>query len=181
MPSPSSAYALDEIKAWFIHLGAFRAACVGTNAMHMNLLIFASAAITTVLPTTADQNNFIVAAVSATGYDDMALSDVATTYKTFGALLDHWNPLSTAIAHHLWSLSVPPLQGGASADFWKALVSTAFPGGSRGAAWAGVMNGLAATFAPECFTTPFQTKVNVAFDTIGTKISDLVPQIAGLG
>jgi hypothetical protein len=181
MPSLSPSDALNDIKAWFVHLRAFRSACVGTNAMHMDLLTFANAGITTVLPSAADQNNFIVAAVNATGYNDMALSDLTTTYKTFEALLDHWNPLITPIALYLWSLSVSSLQGGASADFWKALVSTAFPGGSGGAAWTGVKNGLASALAPECFTAAFQTKVNTGVDAAGTKISDLVPQIAGLG
>jgi hypothetical protein len=181
MSNLSPTDALDDIKAWFVHLRAFRSACVGTNAMDMNLLTFANAAITSVLPTSAEQNNFIVSAVDATGYNDMALSDLSTTYKTFEALLDHWNPLITPIALYLWSLSIPSLQGGASADFWKALISTAFPGGSKGVAWTGVMNGLASAFAPECFTGTFQTKVNAAVDAAGTKISDLVPQIAGLG
>jgi hypothetical protein len=181
MSNLSSADALDSIKAWFVHLRAFRLACVGTNAMDMNLLTFANAAITAVLPTSAEQNNFIVSAVNATGYNDMALSDLSTTYKTFEALLNHWNPLITPVALYLWSLSVPSMQGGASADFWKALVSTAFPGKSDGVAWTGVMNGLASAFAPECFTAGFRTKVNVAFDAAGTKIGDLVPQIAVLG
>jgi hypothetical protein len=181
MASLSADDASDEIKAWFDHLDDFRESCVGTNAAVMNPLTFANAAITTILPTTAEQNNFIVKAVAATGYNDMALSDLTTTYKTFEALLDHWNPLITPIALYLWSLAVPSLQGGASADFWKALVSTAFPGGSKGAAWTRVMTGLSSAFAPECFTTAFQTKVNAAVDAAGTKISDLVPQIAGLG
>ncbi|HTU43283.1 MAG TPA: hypothetical protein VMF10_16360 [Candidatus Aquilonibacter sp.] len=181
MPQLSTADALDEVKEWFAQLGLFRAACVGTNTTGMNVLEFADASIITILPSTADQENFIAAAVSATGYNDMAITDLTTTYKSFEALLDHWNPLITSIALYLWSLAVPSLQGTASADFWKAPVSTAFPSKSTDPPWKGVMDGLASVFPPECLTAGFQQKINNAFDANGTKISDIVPQIATLG
>jgi hypothetical protein len=178
MPSPSPDTA--DLKAWFTHLRAFQSACPGTNVNKIDLLTFANTTITTALPSTADQNTFIVSAVNATGFNSMALSDL-TTYKTFVALLDHWNPLITPVAIYLRSLSIPALQGASSADFYKALVSTAFPGGSKGAAWTKVMAGLTSSFDPVCFTSAFQVKINTAVDAAGTKISDLVPQIAGLG
>lgn len=181
MPNLSPTDAFSDIRAWFDHLSAFRSACVGTNVMHMDLLTFANVPITTVLPTTAEQDNFIVAAVDATGYDDMALSDLTTTYRTFQALLNHWNPLVTPVSLYLWSLSVPSLQSGTSADFWRVLVSAAFPGKSNDPVWTGVMNGLASAFAPECFTLGFRRTVNSMFDIATTKISDIAPQIAGLG
>ena len=102
MPSPPPpGYALSQINAWVVHLRAFHSACIGTNALKMDLPAFANNSITAVLPTTAEQNNFIVAAITATDYNDMELSDLTATYKTFKALLNNWNPLITPVALYL--------------------------------------------------------------------------------
>src|ERR1039458_7985993 len=114
---------------WFTNLRQFRTSCNNTTANNMDFLTFANSPITNILPTDNEQKTFVTSAAAVTGYDDMDVSNLAT-YKTYEVLLDNWNPLFTAIAVLLQSLSTSDLQGASSADYLIALVSTAFPGGS---------------------------------------------------
>jgi hypothetical protein len=174
-----AATASDGIAQWFTGLRAFQSACIGTNVSN-NLLTFANTTIATVLPTDAEKSNFVTRAVAATGFDDMAIADL-TTYGTFEALLDNWNALVTRVAIYLQSVSASTLQSSASADFWGASLSVAFPGGSAGNVWTEAMHGLASAIPASCFSSNFQQQLNGTVDTGTKKISDLVPQIAGLG
>jgi hypothetical protein len=176
MPPPPPTQSLDDVREWFTHLRAFRTACVGNNTP-ANLLAFANETITTILPTTAEQQNFVVKAVEATGYNDMDVSDLAN--RTFLALLDIWNPLITPLAQYLWGVS--PLNNLSSGEFYRSLCSDAFPGGGNGPLWKNANQGLANAFDTQCFTLGFQTKIAATVSASTTKISDLVPKIAVLG
>lgn len=171
---PSQAVAL-----WFTYLRELQADCINTNASKMDLLTFANTKILTALPTTAEQNAFIVAAKGAPGFD-LSTSQLST-YATFEALLDHFNPLTTYVGVLLQSLAASPFPSGAAADFWKASIATAFPGGSNGAPWQAAMQALASVIPAVCFTAGFQTKVNSTVDAANSKMSDVITQIAVLG
>lgn len=177
MPSISPT---EGLALWFNNLRQLQAACNNTSVSKMDLLTFANTTIINVLPTAAEQNNFLVSAVSSTGYDDMAVADL-TTYKTFEGLLDNWNPLATAVAVLLQSLAVPALQGVGSADFMNATVATAFPGGSTGPVWSNALASLKSNIPAICFTAAFQTKIDATVDKAQSKMSDLIAQIAVLG
>jgi hypothetical protein len=170
----------DGLALWFTNLRQFQKACNNTSVSKMDLLSFANCSIITVLPTATEQKTFLTSASVSTGYDDIAIADL-TTYKTFEALLDNWNPLATAIAVLLQSLAVPSLQGVGSADFLNATVASVFPGGNVGLAWANALASLKSNIPAICFTPAFQAKIDITVDKAGSKMSDLIPQIAVLG
>ena len=178
MPSISPS---QNLAFWFTNLRQFQTATNNTSAIKMTLLTFANSPITPILPSTTEQDTFIVSVGASTGYTDMNNTDLTTTYKSFEALLDHWNPLPTATAIVLQSLAVPALQGTAGADFLSALVSDAFPGGSTGADWTTALGVLTSSIPAVCFTATLQTAVNKTVDTATSKMSDLISQIAVLG
>ncbi len=177
MPSISPDPGIDF---WFKNLRQFQAACINTTAAKEDLLTFANHSCTAALTTSAEQNNFITAAAASTGYDDMAVADL-TTYKTFAGLLNNWNSLPTAVAILLQSLAVPSLQTVPSKAFMKAAVADALPGGSAGPAWQAALAALTASIPPVCFTQGFRDAIAKTVDKQGSKMSDLIPQIAGLG
>ena len=168
------------IALWFKNLSQFQDACINTTAYKADLLTFSKMSCTTELPSPEEQKNFVTAAAAATGYDNMAVADLAT-YKTFAGLLNNWNPLPTAVAVLLQSLAVEALQNVPSKAFMKALVSVAFPGGSIGPAWNAALAVLTASIPTICFTKDFQTAVAVTVDKPVSTMSILIPQIAGLG
>jgi len=168
------------VELWFTNLRQFQAACINTTAYKASLLTFANTTCCADLPSLAEQSNFVSAAAASTGYDDMAVADLAT-YKTFAGLLNNWNPLPTAVAVLLQSLAVEALQNVPSKAFMKALVSVAFPGGSIGPAWNAALAVLTASIPTICFTKDFQTAVAVTVDKPVSTMSILIPQIAGLG
>jgi hypothetical protein len=180
LPLPVSS--LADMETWLHVLWQFRSFCVGNN-VPKNLLKFAQSKITTILPTTADANNFLVQVQTSLGYSDISLADLTTNYKTFQDLANHWDALVTPVADYLWYYSDGSLHG-AFHDFWNSDCKTAFPAGSGVSPWTVIMTGLSLAFAsaPECFTPKLQTQINQAVDKgIGTKIPALVQQIAGLG
>jgi hypothetical protein len=170
----------NGIANWFYDLRELQAACNSTAASAMNLLQFADANIVAVLPTATEQSTFLTSAANSTGIDDISTADL-TNFKTFEGLLDFWRPLITPIGILLQSLAAPALQGIASADLMNALVSDAFPGGSKAASWTSALNSLASSIPAICFTAKFQTTINAAVDKAGTKMSDLIAMIAVLG
>jgi hypothetical protein len=145
----------------------------------MDLLTFANTKIATVLPSANEQNQFIVAAKSSPGFD-LSISQL-TTYSSFEALLDHFNPLTTYVGVLLQSLAVAPYPSGSTADFWKAQVSSAYPGGSSGAPWKAALSALSSAIPAVCFTQPFQKKINGLVDKAGSTMSDVISTIAVLG
>jgi hypothetical protein len=177
MPSSTPS---QGIANWFYDLRELQAACNSTAITAMNLLDFADANIVASLPTATEQSTFLTSAASSTGIDDMSTADL-TGFKTFEGLLDFWRPLTTPISILLQSLAAPALQGIASSDFMNALVSDAFPGGSKAAPWINALSSLASSIPAICFTAKFQTSINAAVDEARTKISDLIPMIAVLG
>ncbi len=177
MPSISPDPGIDF---WFKNLRQFQAACINTPAAREDLLTFANHSCTAALPTSAEQNNFITAAAASTGYDDMAVADLAAC-KTFAGLLNNWNSLATAVAILLQSLAVPALQTVPSKTFMKAAVAAAFPGGSAGPAWQAALSALTASIPAICFTKDFQNAVAATVDKTGSTMSVLIAQIAGLG
>ena len=168
------------VELWFTNLRQFQAACINTTAYKASLLTFANTTCCADLPSLAEQSNFVSAAAASTGYDDMAVADLAT-YKTFAGLLNNWNPLPTAIAILLQSLADPTLQNVPSKAFMKAAVATAFPVGSTGAPWKEALETLQSNIPAICFTAPFETAVNATVDKSGSTMSVLIAQIAGLG
>jgi hypothetical protein len=175
MPNPSQGVAL-----WFTYLRDFQSDCAfDTNVAKMDLLTFANSKIIAVLPSDNEKNQFIVAAKSSPGFD-ISISQL-TTYSTFEALLDHFNPLTTYVGVLLQGLSAAPYPSGAAADFWKAKASSAFPGGSAGTQWNGALSALASAIPAVCFTQPLQTKINALIDKAGSAVSDVISAIAVLG
>lgn len=168
------------IANWFYDLRELQTACNSTAAATMNLLDFANANIVAVLPTATEQSTFLTSAASTTGIDDMSTADLAN-FKTFEGLLDFWSPLITPVAILLQGFAAPAFQGIASSDFMGALVSDAFPGGSKVAPWSNALSSLASTIPAICFTAKFQSSVNAAVDKAGTKMSDLIAMIGVLG
>jgi len=170
----------QSVALWFTYLRDLQADCgFNTTISRMDLLTFANAKISSALPTDNEKNQFIVAAQASPGFD-LSTNDL-TTYSSFEALLDHFNPLTTYVGVLLQVQSANPFPGGAAADFWKAPVSTAFPGGSEGAQWQSALAALTSAIPAVCFTAAFQVKVNAAVDSAQNKMSDVISEIAVLG
>lgn len=173
--SPAQGVAL-----WFTYLRDLQADCsFNTNVSQMDLLTFANTTIAQVLPSSNEQNQFIVAASASPGYD-VSTSDL-TAYSTFEALVDHFNPLTTYLGILLQSVAAAPYPGGAMADFWKAQAVQAFPGGSAGAQWQLALASLTSAIPAVCFTSALQVKVNAAIDSAQSKMSEVIAEIAVLG
>jgi len=172
--SPSQGVAL-----WFTYLRDFQAACNSTTAAQMDLLTFADTSVTAILPSAQEQNTFLTNIAVSPGISGIPISALAGV--SFEGLLDNSNPLVTYVAVLLQSLSDPSLQNAASADYWSALVSAAFPGGSKGAPWTVAMGSLTSVIPAVCFTATLQAAVNKTVDKATSKVSDLIPQIARLG
>ena len=173
--SPAQGVAL-----WFTYLRDLQAGCsFNTSVSQMDLLTFANAAIAQALPSSNEQNQFIIAAAASPGYD-LSTSDL-TTYSTFEALVDHFNPLTTYIGILLQGLATAPYSGGAMADFWKATAVQAFPGGSKGAQWKLALSSLTSAIPAACFTSALQAKVNAAIDSAQSTMSEVIAEIAVLG
>lgn len=170
--------AKDALALWFTYLHQLKSACsFNTNVPAMDDLKFANSKITTVLPTTTEQNQFIVAVQSAPGFN---LSPAELTqYSTFAALLNHYNPLSTYVGIYLRTLAVDP--GPSAADFWSISPNSAFPGGSSGSKWQAAVALLASVIPPACFTAGLQAKVAATFDKAKSTMKDVITQIAVLG
>jgi len=170
----------QNLASWFTYLRQFQQACsFNKDAAKMDLLTFANAKIARVLPSATEQGQFMVAVADTPG-DPVSSADL-TTYATFEALLDHFSPLPTYVGVYLQSLAVAPYPAGASADFWKARVVDAFPGGSKGEPWTTALGCLVAAIPAVCFTVSLQQKVAKTVDAATSKMSDVITQIAGLG
>lgn len=171
---------VQGVALWFTYLRDLQAACnFNTNVSQMDLLTFANTSICQVLPSNNEQNQFILAAAASPGYD-ISTSDL-TTYSTFEALVDHFNPLTTYLGVLLQNLAVAPYPGAAAADFWKTASAQAFPGGSMGTQWKLALASLASAIPAVCFTSALQTQVNAAIDAAQSKMSDIIAEIAVLG
>lgn len=169
----------SDLLAWFLYLNQFKSSCNNTNVNKLNLLQFANSVITTILPTTTEQNQFLVRL--ATKYHfDYSIQDL-TTYSTFKDLLNKKNPLADSIADILQMFAAPPLSTGTARDFWNALNSKAFPDGSVGSVWQKANAKLVAVMDKDCYTSAQQTQIAVLIDGDGKKISDVGKQIAVLG
>jgi hypothetical protein len=170
----------DALAQWFTYLRAFQSACsFNTNVPTMDLLTFANSAITVVLPTANEQNQFIVTVSTSPGFD-LSQADL-TSSATFEALLDKFNPLVTYVGAYLQTLAAAPFPGGALADFYKATTAAAFPGGSTGALWQTALGCLASVIPGVCFTSGLQAAVAKTIDGSQETMSDVIKQIAVLG
>jgi hypothetical protein len=178
VPSPSPD---PNIQFWFNNLKSLQSASNNTTLMAMNLLQFANSNIVAYLKSSKQQSTFLTSSAALTGYSNVAPADLAG-FKTFEGLLDQkWNYLPTALASALQPFADASVQGGAGADFWNATVAQAFPGGSTAKPWQNALGCLTASMPPECFTAGFQAQINAIVDKGGSKVSDLLPQIAVLG
>lgn len=172
--------AREALALWFTYLSQLKSACsINTNVPGMDDLTFANSKITAVLPTTTEQNQFIVAVQSSPGFD---LSPAELTqYPTFAALVNHYNPLATYVGKYLQTLAVDPFPGGSAVDFWNAFANSAYPGGSAGPKWQSAIALLASVIPSACFTAGQQAKVAATFDKPDSKMKDVITQIAVLG
>ena len=177
----SPAPATGSIVAWFSYLQQFQDACsFNLLAMAMDPLTFANSTILKVLLSTNQQGQFITA-VGVTPGVRVGTADL-TAYPTFKGLLNRYYPLTTYIGLYLQALAAAPYPPpGASQDFWNAATSSAFPGGSKDAPWTTLMTGLGPAMLGVCFTAGLQTKAAKTLDTAGSKMIDVITQIAGLG
>jgi hypothetical protein len=179
MPTSPQGFALQTC---FYYLHGFQAACsFNTNALAMDPLHFAKATIATVIPA-AYQNNFVQAATLNTGLP-LNVADLAA--NTFLDLLNTYRPLQNYVGGYLQSLAAGPYPKGTLTTFNAALVSAAFPGGSKGAQWNAVNDGLTGKspqiIPPSCFSPAQQAKVATALDAPGAVMSTVIALIAGLG
>jgi hypothetical protein len=165
---------------WFTYLHALQSACsFNTSVKTMDLLTYANAKIASILPSNNEQAQFILNAKSSPGFD-LSPADL-TTYATFEALLDHFNPLPTYVGAYLQTLAAGNFPSGSFVDFLDAGISTAFPGGSKGSTWSPAVQMLTSIIPAVCFSQKLQTAVATTLDDTTKKVSDLVNQIAALG
>jgi hypothetical protein len=170
----------QDVELWFSYLRDLQSACsINTSVKSMDLLKFANSKITTILPSANDQNQFIIEVKQSPGFD-LALGDL-TTYSTFEALLDHFNPLPTYLGMLLQTIAAAPYPSGGVADFLNAQISSAFPGGKNGNAWTNAVGLLGSVIPSICFSSTLQSAVATSVDDPAKKVSDLVNQIAVLG
>jgi hypothetical protein len=170
----------DALALWFDYLRKLQAACsFNTNVARMDLLTFANAKISAVLPTPTEQKAFAAAVQISPGFniDDTKLG----SYSSFEALLDDYDPLPTYVGNFLKPLAADPFPSGPLADFFKADPTAAFPGGSEGSQWQTALGRLSSVIPSVCFTSTFQKKVGNLLDAQGKHMSDVIDQIAGLG
>jgi hypothetical protein len=177
MPNPTPD---PYIQLWFKQLGQFRSACINNTVGKLDLLDFANAEIVKALPSDDSKDQFITAVGASTGCDDFDIADL-TTYKTFRGLLDDCHLLSNDVFNVLQAGSAAELQGVDSETYYKAQVSKAFPGGSKGAGWMPVQEVLVASMDASCFTKEFRDKVNATVDKAGSTMNNLITEIAVLG
>jgi len=170
----------DAVALWFTYLRGFQSACsFNTNVPVMDLLTFANSSITTIIKSSNQQNQFIVAVADQPGFD-LAVSDL-TSSKTFEALLDKFNPLATYVGLYLQSLAAKTLPSGSFADFLQATTAQAFPGGASGSQWQTALGRLTSVMPAVCFTSKLQSQVAVTVDNAQKKMADVASQIAVLG
>jgi|GEM_PF-2755295 len=176
-PAPST----KSIVVWFSYLQQFQNACSFNEiAKAMDPLTFANSTVLKVLLSANEQGQFITA-VGVTPGVRVGTADL-TTYPTFRVLLNHYYPLTTYIGLYLQALAAAPYPPpGASLDFWNATAASAFPGGSKVDPWTTLMAGLVPAMPGACFTADLQTKAAKTLDTAGSKMVDVITQIAGLG
>lgn len=165
---------------WFSYLHALQSDCsFNLSVKNMTLLDFANSTITTILPSSNEQNQFIINASTSPGFD-LSVPDL-TTYATFEALLDHFNPLPTYVGAYLQTVSGGNFPNGSLADFLSASLSGAFPGGSTGSGWQTAMGLLTSVIPSVCLSAALQQAVAATVDDSSKKVSDAVNQIATLG
>lgn len=170
----------QNIMRWFSYLQALQSDCtMNTSVKTMTLLVFANSTITTILPSPNEQNQFILNARSSPGFD-LSTTDV-TSYATFEALLDHFNPLPTYVGAYVQTVSAGAYPKGSLADFLSAPISAAFPGGSSGTPWKAAMGLLTSVIPAVCLSATLQAAVATTVDDPTKKVSDAVNQIATLG
>ncbi|MGB9407774.1 MAG: hypothetical protein WCA89_09565 [Terracidiphilus sp.] len=179
MPTSPQGFALQTC---FYYLHGFQTACsFNTNALAMDPIHFAKATIAAVIPT-AYQNNFVQSATLNTGLP-LNTGDLAA--NTFLDLLNNYRNLQNYVGGYLQSLAAGTYPAGTLTTFNAALVSAAFPGGSKGAQWKTVQDGLTGNspqiIPPSCYSQAQQIKVGIALDAPGTVMSTVIALIAGLG
>lgn len=179
MPTSPQAFALQTC---FFYLHGFQTACAfNTNALAMDPLHFANAAISSVIPA-AYQNNFLQDANQNTG---LPLNAGDLGLNTFLDLLNKYRNLQIYVGQYLQSLAVNPYPAGTLANFNPALAAAAFPGGSNGGQWKLVLAGLTSTnpqiMPPSCFSAQQQIKAGIAMDASGATMDKVIALIAGLG
>jgi hypothetical protein len=170
----------QNLVRWFSYLHELQSACsFNTSVKTMDILTFANSKIVAILPSPNEQAQFILNSKTSPGFD-VPTSDL-TTYATFEALLDHFNPLPTYVGAYLQTVSAGSYPSGSLADFFSALISAAFPGGSKGTYWTTALGLLTSVVPSVCFSAKLQVAVATTVDDPSKKVSDLVNQIATLG
>lgn len=173
--------AKNNLVEWFTSLHALQSAsaAIDTPMGSLDLLKFANTKITEVLAGANAQGEFSLKVKESLGWD-VTPGHIAT-FATFEALLDHFDSLMGCVSDYLQSLAVSPYPGGSSADFNKAKVSDAFPGGSKGSPWTNARALLASVVPAVCFSTDLQAAAGKIVDDTTQPVSELVKAIASLG
>ena len=170
----------QNLLRWFTYLHALQSDCsINTSVSDLDLLKFANSTILTLLPSNNQQQQFILNVSTSPGFD-ISIPDLST-YSTFEALLDHFNPLPTYIAAYAQTVSANPYPSGSLADFLNAPASGAFPGGSTGSDWTVAVGLLTSAIPSVCFSNSLQLAVAKTVGDPTKKVSDVVNQIATLG
>src|SRR5579863_1496358 len=94
----------QNLLQWFTYLHSLQTACsFNTSTVTMDLLTFANAPIAKMLTSLNEQQQFILNASKSPGFD-ISPTDL-TTYASFEALLDYFNPLPTYVAAYLQTVA----------------------------------------------------------------------------
>jgi|SRR5215472_12224027 len=169
-----------NLERWFANLLELQNDCsMNTSVKDLDLLTFANTTITSVLPSPNEQQQFIINVKGAPGFD-ISMADL-TTFSTFEALLDNFSPLPTLVGAFLRTLAVGSFPTGSLVDFFKAAVSSAFPGGSTGTQWTNASSQLTSVIPVVCFSGKLQAAAAKTVDDSTKAVRDLVNQIAELG
>lgn len=180
MASVSDSYQKKNVLLWFSYLhGLQAAASFNTTVKMLDLLSFANYGITKAFPSSNEQCQFIVNVKSYPGFD-LSPTDL-TTYSSFEALLDFFNPLPFYIGAYIQTVAAGSLPSTSLADFLSASVTTAFVGGSNGSNWTQALGLLTSVIPSACFSSTLQTAVAATVNDATKKVSDLVNQVATLG
>lgn len=180
MISAGDSYQKKNVLLWFNYLhGLQAAASFNTTVKMLDILSFANYVIAKAFPSSNEQSQFIVNVKSYPGFD-LSPTDL-TTYSSFEALLDFFNPLPFYIGAYIQTVAAGSLSSSSLADFLNTSVTTAFVGGSKGSNWTQALGLLTSVIPSACFSSTLQTAAAATVDDATKKVSDLVNQIAAMG
>ena len=171
-----------QLQQWFKYLQEFQIACeqVDTDVYYLDLLKFANEVIAKDLPTTNEQNQFVISAQNATGLT-VTMADISSS-STFEALLETvWNPLNRFVAAFLRFGAPLPFSAMSFTDFAKQKLSAIFPDAGMDANWSSVQKGLVSSVPAACYSAKQQKAAVDLLSKSNSTTQDLIDLISKMG